>query len=193
MASKNLVILVGNVGADPEVRYAPSGEALASLRLATTDTWRDKTTGEKKEATEWHRLFFHGRLAEVVQQYVKKGRSLYIEGSLRTRKWQDKEDRDQYTTEIRVSELQLLGSPQQARQQPPEAPPADAPRNTPPRASQGQRSRDAAAPRPGGGGSSRVPEPAGFGGFEDDDIPFGDSSVDRDPAFRGHARLARTA
>lgn len=190
MASKNLVILIGNVGADPEVRYAPSGEAIANLRLATTDTWRDKATGEKKESTEWHRIAFFGRLAEVVQQYVKKGRSLYIEGRLQTRKWQDKEGRDQYTTEIRANELQLLGSPQQSRQEPPEAPPAEASRNAPARTSEGQGNRPAAAPRQGGGGSARVPAPANFGDF-DDDIPFADSSMDRDPVVGRHAKLAR--
>ncbi|HNT64137.1 MAG TPA: single-stranded DNA-binding protein, partial [Candidatus Desulfobacillus denitrificans] len=112
MASVNKVILVGNLGADPETRYAPSGDAICNIRLATTDTWKDKATGEKKEATEWHRVSFYGRLAEIAGQYLKKGSQVYIEGSLRTRKWQDKEGQDRYTTEIRAEQMQMLGSRQ---------------------------------------------------------------------------------
>lgn len=108
MASVNKVILVGNLGADPEVRYAPSGDAIANLRLATTDTWKDKATGEKKEATEWHRVVFFGKLAEIAQQYLKKGSQIYVEGSLRTRKW-EKDGQDHYTTEIRADTLKMLG------------------------------------------------------------------------------------
>lgn len=109
MASVNKVILVGNLGADPETRYAPSGDAICNIRIATTDTWRDKATGEKKEATEWHRVVFFGKVAEIAGQYLKKGSSVYIEGRLQTRKWQDKEGRDQYTTEIRADQMQMLG------------------------------------------------------------------------------------
>ncbi|WP_417068794.1 single-stranded DNA-binding protein [Niveibacterium terrae] len=109
MASVNKVILVGNLGADPETRYAPSGDAICNIRIATTDTWRDKTSGEKREATEWHRVVFFGKLAEIAGQYLKKGRSVYVEGRLQTRKWQDKEGRDQYTTEIRADQMQMLG------------------------------------------------------------------------------------
>ena len=110
MGSVNKVILVGNLGADPETRYAPSGDAICNIRLATTDTWKDKASGEKKEATEWHRVSFYGRLAEIAGQYLKKGSQVYIEGSLRTRKWQDKEGQDRYTTEIVASEMKMLGS-----------------------------------------------------------------------------------
>lgn len=109
MASLNKVQIIGNLGADPEIRYLPSGEAAANLRVATTEAWKDKQTGEKKEATEWHRVNFFGKLAEIAGQYLKKGSQVYIEGSIRTRKWQDKEGRDQYTTEIRGDTLKMLG------------------------------------------------------------------------------------
>ena len=110
MASVNKVILVGNLGKDPEVRYTADGAAIANITLATTDTWKDKATGEKKEATEWHRVSFFGKLAEIAGQYLKKGRSVYIEGRIRTRKWQDKEGQDRYTTEIIADQMQMLGS-----------------------------------------------------------------------------------
>ena len=110
MASVNKVILVGNLGADPETRYAPSGDAICNIRLATTDTWKDKASGEKKEATEWHRVSFYGRLAEIAGQYLKKGSQVYVEGRLQTRKWQDKEGQDRYTTEIVADRMQMLGS-----------------------------------------------------------------------------------
>lgn len=109
MASVNKVILVGNLGADPETRYLPSGEAVTNLRLATTDKWKDKTSGDWKEATEWHRLSFFGRLAEIAAEYLKKGSSIYVEGKIQTRKWQDKDGKDVYSTEIKVSEMQMLG------------------------------------------------------------------------------------
>ena len=109
MASVNKVILVGNLGADPETRYAPSGDAICNIRLATTDTWKDKASGEKKEATEWHRVSFYGRLAEIAGQYLKKGSQVYIEGKLQTRKWQDQSGQDRYTTEIVASDMQMLG------------------------------------------------------------------------------------
>ena len=112
MASVNKVIIVGNLGRDPEVRYMPNGDAVATLAVATTDTWKDKNTGEKKEQTEWHRISFFGRTAEVCGQYLKKGSSVYVEGSLRTRKWTDKDGVDKYTTEIRADQMQMLGSRQ---------------------------------------------------------------------------------
>ena len=108
MASVNKVILIGNLGADPEVRYMPSGDAVANLRIATTETWKDKG-GEKQERTEWHRVAFFGRQAEICGEYLRKGSSVYIEGSLQTRKWQNKEGQDQYTTEIRGDRMQMLG------------------------------------------------------------------------------------
>ncbi|SRR6267378_4521724 len=110
MASVNKVIIVGNLGADPETRYTPSGDAVTNIRVATTDRWKDKASGEMKEATEWHRIAFFGRLAEVAGEYLKKGSQVYVEGSLRTRKWQDKEGQDRYSTEIRGDVMQMLGS-----------------------------------------------------------------------------------
>ena len=110
MASVNKVILVGNLGADPETKYLPSGDAVTNIRIATTDKWKDKASGEMKEATEWHRIAFFGRLAEIAGEYLKKGSQVYVEGSLRTRKWQDKEGQDRYTTEIRADSMQMLGS-----------------------------------------------------------------------------------
>ena len=109
MASVNKVILVGNLGADPEVRYMPSGVAVVDIQLATTETWKDKESGEKRERTEWSRVTFFGRLAEIVGEYMKKGRSMYVEGSLRTDKWQDKSGNDRYTTKIIAREMQMLG------------------------------------------------------------------------------------
>jgi single-strand DNA-binding protein len=109
MASVNKVILVGNLGADPETRYMPSGDAITNIRLATTDRWKDKTSGELKEATEWHRVAFFGRLAEIAGQYLKKGSQVYVEGRIRTRKWQDKDGQDRYSTEIVADAMQLLG------------------------------------------------------------------------------------
>jgi single-strand DNA-binding protein len=106
----NKVILVGNLGADPDVRYMPSGAGVTNIRVATTEGWRDKQTGERQERTEWHNVVFFGRLAEVSGEYLKKGTQVYIEGSLRTRKWQDKNGNDRYTTEIVASDMQMLGS-----------------------------------------------------------------------------------
>jgi single-strand DNA-binding protein len=148
MASVNKVILVGNLGADPEVRYLPSGEAVANLRLATTDNWKDKD-GNKQEATEWHRVSFFGRQAEVCGQYLKKGSQIYIEGSIRTRKWQDKDGQDRYSTEIRGDRMQMLGGRQGM---------GDAPSREP------AESRPAAPPRAAAPASN-------FNDFEDD-IPF---------------------
>jgi len=110
MASINKVILVGNLGQDPEVKYMPSGGAVANISIATTDSWKDKATGEKKDKTEWHRVVFFNRLAEIVGEYLRKGSQVYIEGNLRTRKWQDQGGQDRYTTEIVAREMQMLGS-----------------------------------------------------------------------------------
>src|ERR1041385_3164743 len=109
MASVNKVILVGNLGRDPETRYNPEGGAITNISVATTDTWKDKTSGEKQERTEWHRVVFFNRLAEIAGEYLKKGSQVYIEGSLRTRKWQDKQGQERYSTEIVGNELQMLG------------------------------------------------------------------------------------
>lgn len=109
MASVNKVILVGNLGADPEVRYMPSGDAVANIRLATTDRYKDKQSGEFKELTEWHRVSFFGRLAEIVNEYLKKGSSVYIEGRIRTRKYQAQDGTERYSTEIVADQMQMLG------------------------------------------------------------------------------------
>ncbi len=106
----NKVILIGNLGADPEVRYMPSGDAMATLSLATSETWKDKQTGQTQEQTEWHRVVLFGRLAEIAREYLKKGRQVYIEGTLRTRKWQGQDGQDRYTTEIVARKMQFLGS-----------------------------------------------------------------------------------
>lgn len=105
----NKVILVGNLGKDPEVRYMPSGGAVANVTIATTDQWKDKQTGEQREKTEWHNVVFYQRLAEIVGEYLKKGSQVYVEGRLQTRKWQDKNGNDRYTTEIIANEMQMLG------------------------------------------------------------------------------------
>lgn len=108
MASLNKVTLIGNLGADPETRSMPSGDAVTNIRVATTESWKDKS-GEKKEHTEWHNVVFYRKLAEIAGQYLKKGSQVYIEGSLRTRKWQDKDGQDRYTTEIVATEMKMLG------------------------------------------------------------------------------------
>jgi single-strand DNA-binding protein len=157
MASVNKVILVGNLGADPETRYLPSGEAVTNIRVATTDRWKDKASGEMKEATEWHRVAFFGRLAEVAGEYLKKGSQVYVEGSLRTRKWQDKDGNDRYSTEIRGDVMQMLGSRAGAGE------PRGEPRGAPSGGGPGEpASEPRAAPK----------KPAGK--FDDmaDDIPF---------------------
>jgi len=156
MASINKVILIGNLGKDPETRYLPSGDAVTNITVATTDTWKDKS-GEKQEHTEWHRIAFFGKLAEIAGEYLKKGSPVYVEGRIRTRKWQDKEGQDRYSTEIVADRMQLLGSrgggSESAAREPATREPA------------------AAA---GGGGAKASPSKKGGGGFEemDDDIPF---------------------
>ena len=112
MASVNKVIIVGNLGRDPEMRTFPSGDQVANVTIATTDKWKDRQTGEMKEATEWHRVVFNGRLAEIAGQYLRKGSQVYVEGSLRTRKWTDQAGVEKYSTEIRADQMQMLGSRQ---------------------------------------------------------------------------------
>ncbi|CAN7516561.1 single-stranded DNA-binding protein [Caballeronia sp. LjRoot29] len=175
MASVNKVILVGNLGADPETRYLPSGDAVANIRLATTDRFKDKTSGEMKELTEWHRVSFFGRLAEIVNEYLKKGSSVYIEGRIRTRKYTDQAGVEKYATEIVAEQMQMLGGRSGAGGGGDEGySRAPAERSS----GGGGASRGAAAGgRPAGGGNaggaSRPSAPAG-GGFDemDDDIPF---------------------
>lgn len=146
----NKVILIGNLGADPELRYMPNGGAVAGLRLATSETWKDKQTGQMQERTEWHRVTLYQRLGEIAGEYLRKGAKVYIEGSLRTRKWQDKDGQDRYTTEIVASEMQMLDG-------------------------KGGDGDSSPAPRPSRGDSAPQPAqsaPAGFDGDFDDDIPF---------------------
>ena len=153
MASVNKVIIVGNLGKDPETRYMPNGDAATNITVATTDSWKDKATGEKREATEWHRISFFGKLAEIAGQYLKKGSQVYVEGSLRTRKWQDKDGQDRYTTEIRADAMQMLGGKQDGEQR--QERPAPAQRQAPP--------------------ARKAPASTSYGsGFDDmdDDLPF---------------------
>ena len=122
MASVNKVILVGNLGADPETRFMPNGDAVANIRLATTESWKDKASGEKREITEWHRVVLYRKLGEIAGQYLKKGSAVYIEGRIRTRKWQDKEGQERYTTEIEANEMQMLGGKPSGESAPSEKP-----------------------------------------------------------------------
>lgn len=168
MASVNKVILVGNLGRDPEVRYAPSGDAFCTVSLATTDTWKDRNTGEKKEATEWHRVVFNGKLAEIAGQYLKKGRAIYVEGSLRTRKWTNKEGVEQYTTEIRADQMQMLGGREGMGEGGSSRGGDDFDQSRGGDfAPQAPRSR----PQPAATPAQAAPAAGGFGDF-DDDIPF---------------------
>lgn len=112
----NKAILIGNLGKDPEVRYQPSGAAIANVSVGTSETWKDKNTGENQEKTEWHKVVFFGRLAEVAGEYLKKGAKVYVEGSIKTRKWQDKDGNDRYTTEIVGREMQMLDGKSQKQQ-----------------------------------------------------------------------------
>jgi len=162
MASVNKVILVGNLGRDPEVRYTPEGSAICNVSIATTSNWKDKATGERREETEWHRVVFYNRLAEIAGEYLRKGRPVYVEGRLKTRKWQNKEGVDQYTTEIVADQMQMLGG----RGDMGDAgagggfdSPGAAPASRPARAPQAQRP---AAPAAGGANLADM----------DDDIPF---------------------
>ena len=159
MASVNKVIIVGNLGRDPETRYLPSGEAVTNISVATTDKWKDKASGEMKEATEWHRVSFFGRLAEIAGEYLKKGSQVYVEGSLRTRKWQDKDGQDRYSTEIRADVMQMLGRREGGGEPRPEM------RGAPP----GERSEARGA---AGQGAPAAKKPAGKFDDMEDDIPF---------------------
>ncbi len=118
----NKVILVGNLGADPETRYMPSGGAVTNIRIATSESWKDKQTGDQQERTEWHSVAFFGRLAEIAGEYLRKGSQVYVEGKLRTRKWQDKSGNDRYTTEVIANEMQMLGGRSGAGASAPSAP-----------------------------------------------------------------------
>jgi single-strand DNA-binding protein len=120
MASVNKAIIVGSLGKDPDIRYTADGSAIANISVATSESWKDKASGEKKEQTEWHRVSFFGKLAEVCGQYLKKGSLVYIEGSIHTRKWKDKEGQDRYTTEIRGDKMQMLGGKGGTREEPAE-------------------------------------------------------------------------
>jgi single-strand DNA-binding protein len=151
MASVNKVIIVGNLGADPETRFLPSGDAVANIRVATTDRWKDKASGEMKETTEWHRIAFFGRLAEIAGEYLKKGSQVYVEGSLRTRKWQDKDGQDRYSTEIRGEVMQMLGRRE---------------------GSGAAETREPAAPRGEAKPAAAAKKPAGKFDDMEDDIPF---------------------
>jgi single-strand DNA-binding protein len=167
MASVNKVIIVGNLGADPETRYLPSGDAVTSIRVATTDRYKDKQTGEMKEATEWHSISFFAKLAEIAGQYLRKGSQVYVEGSLRTRKYTDKNGVEKFATDIRADSMQMLGSRQGMG-----APAEDgagggggaayAPRQAPARPAAAPTPRPAAAPKPAASSFDDM----------DDDIPF---------------------
>ncbi|BAN22022.1 single-stranded DNA-binding protein [Caballeronia insecticola] len=177
MASVNKVILVGNLGADPETRYLPSGDAVANIRLATTDRYKDKSSGEFKELTEWHRVAFFGRLAEIVNEYLKKGSSVYIEGRIRTRKWTDQAGQERYSTEIVADQMQMLGGRGGAGGGDDGGYSRSAPMERSGGGGAGGGGRAPAGGRASGGGASggasRPSAPAG-GGFDDmdDDIPF---------------------
>lgn len=121
MASLNKVQLIGNLGRDPEVRYTPSGSAVCNITIATTRSWKDKTSGDKQEETEWHRVVFYDKLAEIAGQYLAKGKPVYVEGRLKTRKWTDKDGQDKYTTEIIAEQMQMLGSKDDAPSRAPAA------------------------------------------------------------------------
>ena len=157
MASVNKVILIGNLGADPETRYLPSGDAVTNIRIATSEKWKDKS-GEQQEHTEWHRVAFFGKTAEIAGEYLKKGSPVYIEGRIRTRKWQDKEGQERYSTEIVADRMQLLGSRGGSG------------------GSDAMSREPAAAATAAAGGAGGKPQPAkkGGGAFDqmDDDIPF---------------------
>jgi single-strand DNA-binding protein len=161
----NKVILIGNLGADPETRAMPSGTTVANLRVATSESWRDKQTGEQQERTEWHRVALFGRLAEVAGEYLRKGSQVYIEGSLRTRKWQDKEGKDRYSTEIVGNDLQMLGGRGGGAG-------GGSGGGMAPGGSGAGGGREHAGEDTGGGGATRGGGGGGSGEEFDDDIPF---------------------
>jgi len=159
MASINKVLIIGNLGKDPEVRYTPNGTAVANVTIATSRNWKDKTSGDKVEETEWHRVVFYDRLAEIAGEYLKKGKPVYIEGRLKTRKWQDKEGRDNYTTEIVAENMQMLGGRDRDE--------GDSGERT-------QQQTRAPAPAPRQQSRAPAPAPRAATAFDDmdDDIPF---------------------
>lgn len=167
MASVNKVIIVGNLGRDPEVRTFPNGGQVANVTIATTDRWRDRNSNENREVTEWHNVVFNDRLAEIAAQYLRKGSQVYIEGSLRTRKWQDKSGQDRYTTEIRASVMQMLGG----RGDTANASTSNAYASSP--APMRTRDKPSAPPPPLSTTSTSTSlSPSHIDDFEDDDIPF---------------------
>ncbi|GAB3315052.1 hypothetical protein GCM10027428_16560 [Haliea atlantica] len=164
----NKVILIGNLGADPETRYMPSGGAVTNVNLATSDQWKDKQTGQPQERTEWHRVVFFNRLAEIAGEYLRKGSKVYVEGSLRTRKWQGQDGQDRYTTEIVASEMQMLDSRGGMGQDNYSSGPGDYGQQQP----APQRQQAPAGPQGQAGGNQQpAPPPQDFNDF-DDDIPF---------------------
>lgn len=185
MASVNKVILVGNLGADPENRYMTNGDAVCNIRMATTESWKDKNSGEKREVTEWHRVVFYRKLAEIAAQYLKKGSAVYLEGRIRTRKWTDKDGQERYTTEIEATEMQMLGGRGGQNDN----------------AGGGQYDGGSGAPRQSGGGggnggdSGGAPRKgAGKPSFDDldDDIPFVRMTMAYDPTFvKAHGKQRR--
>lgn len=156
MASLNKVMVIGNLGRDPEVKYTPSGAAVCNVSVASTRSWKDKNSGDKVEETEWHRVVFYDKLAEIVGQYAKKGTSMYVEGRLKTRKWADKDGKDQYTTEIVGDQMQLLGGREGGQQ------------------GGGQGGGQQQAPQQRQASTAQKPAEQKTGGFADmdDDIPF---------------------
>jgi single-strand DNA-binding protein len=175
MASVNKVIIVGNLGRDPESRSFPSGDRVTNVTIATTDRWKDKNSGEMKEATEWHRVVFNGRLAEIAEQYLRKGSQVYLEGSLRTRKWTDKDGVEKYTTEIRADQMQMLGKREGMGGPSDDDGGGGGYDSAPRRSAPPSRAPAPAAGGGGGGGGQRsggAAKPAS--GFDDmdDDIPF---------------------
>jgi len=163
----NKVILVGTLGRDPETRYMPSGGAVTNLNLATSESWKDKQTGEKKEQTEWHRVVLFNKLAEIGAEYLRKGQQVYIEGALRTRKWQNKEGHDQYTTEIVASDMQMLGGRPSGGASSDSS--FDEPQRSAPRAAPAARPQQDSRPP----AAAPMPQDSSWGGgFEEDDIPF---------------------
>ena len=171
MASVNKVTLIGNLGRDPEVRYTPSGAAVCNVSVATTRNWKDKSSGDKVEETEWHRVVFYDRLAEIAGEYLKKGRPVYVEGRLKTRKWQDKDGKDNYTTEIVAEQMQLLGGREGGGGGGGYGGGRDAGGDD---FSQEAPSRPAARPAPAASRPAPAPAPKSSTGFDDmdDDIPF---------------------
>ena len=159
----NKVILVGNLGADPDTRYTASGSAVCNVRIATSETWKDKQSGENQERTEWHQVVFFGRLAEIAAEYLRKGSQIYVEGSLRTRKWQAKDGQDRYTTEIIGNEMQMLGGTRNRDSAPPQGQPPAA--------------RPATSPAHGAHGGHSTPPPSAtaytvYDDIDSDDLPF---------------------